>query len=164
MFCFYMYEPGRHRMDTGNVIVCREKHGTNYWPANTPDEFAASCAAILKQRVKDGWYQEWGEPTHLLTPLTDEQYEALPEGRVKEFAKAQREEVAHALASYKRHNHNVKAILRIAESEDIAKLIEVRHRKTDALLRYETLASRALQAFEDIDKLECVSLENPFGD
>lgn len=160
MFCFYTYEPGRHRIDTGNVIVCREKHGTWYWPASTPEEFAASCATILKQRVKDGWYQEWGEPD-LLTPLTDEQFEALPEGRVKEYADAQRKEVAHTLASYKRHNHNVKAALRIAESDDIAKLIEVRHRRTDELLRYETLASRALQAFEDIDKLECVSLEKP---
>lgn len=163
MLCFHMTNAGRHRTHTGNVIVSREKHGTYYWPANTPEEFAASCAAILKQRMKDGHYVSWGDPPTYDTDadvLTDEQYEALPEGRVKKLAKEHRDSIVQRRAEYKRNNHNVKVAQEVVESPDIAKLIPVNRKSNGDLLRYETLASRVLAAFEDIDKIECVSLED----
>lgn len=81
------------------LIVCEEKHGTFYWPASTPEEWAESSLAILTERFNEGyWYydptteepSEWSSKFmaayERALALTIEEIAALPEDAQKSIA------------------------------------------------------------------------------
>lgn len=77
-----------------SVIICEEKHSTNYWDATSPEAAAKSALAILTERWNQGWWyndpsedglgtSEWADKVRAdnkrAMEMTKEQYDALPE-------------------------------------------------------------------------------------
>lgn len=92
-----------------NIIVCREKHVTDYWDASTPEAFAASALAILTSRWNQGYW--YAHPDEVFTPKyypreIIEDVESLPESlqaeaiRQNSRAKANQREYEDALLWY----------------------------------------------------------------
>lgn len=140
-----------------SVLVAREKHDTPIWPASTVEEFAASCYAILKRFHGFGYYFRYDEPVKPAGLMAREQVEALPEGPVRDAAAKQVNQYVRELRAARANNETVDRIEAIlAAGESPAR--EVRRRSNDALLGYESDASKVL-AQRESHEYEEVRLE-----
>lgn len=98
------------------IMVVKEKHGTYYYDASTPEALAAASLELLKERWEEGyWYPH---PDEIFTSKyysrdVIEDVESLPESlqdearRQNQRAKENRREYDTALDWYKRAKHVV---------------------------------------------------------
>jgi hypothetical protein len=150
----------RFAPDSRYVLVEDGKHGRVTHSANTPEEFAAACFNIVKERVEQGyWYDEWPVPDKPFDVLDADQIASLPEDqqvRAKRKADAYRREVREAQAN----NDVVKRAKELVAANDQTLIPRVLRPGTpeEKLLGYETNASRVLDQRKDYE-YERVDLE-----
>lgn len=64
------------------IIVAKEKHGTRYFDASTPELLAESAFKLLKERWDSDWYY-YDAPPEGKDILSEEQIAALPTERLR---------------------------------------------------------------------------------
>jgi hypothetical protein len=128
------------------VLVCKEKHGTRYYDATSPEAYVASCNKILKERFEDGWtYEKWDDPPMQYSViLTPEEIEKLPEHlRVQEQKKL--DTWNQEVQEHKNHNANCDAIEKFLQGDlSLEKPVEVTRKSDGQLLRYTCTSARIL--------------------
>lgn len=60
------------------ILIAREKHGTRYFDASTPELLAESAFKLLKERWEEGYWYFLDDPPEDKDILSEEQIAALP--------------------------------------------------------------------------------------
>lgn len=60
------------------ILIAKEKHGTRYFDASTPELLAESAFKLLKERWDDGYWYFLDDPPEDKEVLSEEQIAALP--------------------------------------------------------------------------------------
>ncbi len=60
------------------ILIAKEKHGTRYFDASTPELLAESAFKLLKERWDDGYWYCLDDPPEDKEVLSEEQIAALP--------------------------------------------------------------------------------------
>jgi hypothetical protein len=60
------------------ILIAKEKHGTRYFDASTPELLAESAFKLLKERWNDGYWYYLDDPPEDKDVLSEEQIAALP--------------------------------------------------------------------------------------
>lgn len=60
------------------ILIAKEKHGTRYFDASTPELLAESAFKLLKERWDDGYWYFLDDPPEDKDILSEEQIAALP--------------------------------------------------------------------------------------
>ena len=132
--------------DANYVLIAKEKHGTRYMDASTKDAFLANALKLMKERIGHGWYYELEPGEGPKVPeLTQDQVDALPDGEIKDTAKAQ----------WKRYRRQLRDR---AEDDNFAVKVRKALADEDGELAWDVLRTRSDAEYEYVS-LEC--LETP---
>ena len=142
------------------IIVCYEKHGEHFWDASNDEEWAKSSLAILTERWDYGWpFYEPEKPKGDAPEMTitQEEIDALPDGRAKELLteefekqKARMNKYERVMQSFERELAEYNEIRRIVEEKDLSFNV-YKSRKTGTVLRKEPKAWTALKDRSDYE-------------
>ena len=84
-------ETNRHLRPTitlqRTVMVLREKHGDRYFVVDNDEELHQTALAVVRQRLKEGWYYEPDEPKKSDLDYTKEDVAKLPVSLQKEASR-----------------------------------------------------------------------------
>jgi len=88
-------------MGSRQILVATEKHGTRYFDASTDEQLHRAALKLLAERKEMGWYYDPKPPDDAAPELTEEQIEALPDGKVKDAAVQQHLKYKATIRRYK---------------------------------------------------------------
>lgn len=73
------------------ILIAKEKHGTRYFDASTPELLAESAFKLLKERWNDGYWYYLDDPPEDKDILSEEQISALPTVSLQASEQAKRD-------------------------------------------------------------------------
>ena len=106
-----------------HLFIFREKHGDRYYVANNLLEVTQVALEVVSRRLKEGWYEQW--PTPQFPELSRDQTEALPDGQIKNSARAIWDAYDSAMEAHTLNNKVIQEACEAVEQQDGIKALEV---------------------------------------
>lgn len=102
------------------IIVLEEHHGIVYLDASTDVQLEKACLSILQCKWEDGWFKAigWQDEPPPQPPLTQEQTDQLPEGKVKDFALEEWASYQERLKIYNDEKKEMKLVEKAIKNQD----------------------------------------------
>jgi hypothetical protein len=92
------------------ILIAKEKHGTRYFDASTPELLAESAFKLLKERWDDGYWYCLDDPPEDKDVLSEEQIAALPTESLRNQESQKRKNYLRKLYDWQDNAEEYKAI------------------------------------------------------
>lgn len=92
------------------ILIAKEKHGTRYFDASTPELLAKSAFKLLKERWNDGYWYYLDDPPEDKDVLSEEQIAALPTASLKNSESQKRKQYLRQFYDWQRDQKEYLAI------------------------------------------------------
>jgi hypothetical protein len=137
------------------VVVWHNKHGDVYYDASTPEMWAKSCLAILRDMNEFGHLVAWEIPEKFreVDPMS------VPEGHYRDLVESDNKRHRSQAAEYTKNNDNVAHALDAIKNNDVALVTRGRGRFEHQEPRiWELLTRRRDYEYE---RVELVAVRTP---
>lgn len=99
------------------ILIAKEKHGTRYFDASTPELLAESAFKLLKERWDDGYWYCLDDPPEDKDVLSEEQIAALPTESLRNQESQKRKNYLRELYNWQDDEEEFLAIKDCIENE-----------------------------------------------